>query len=117
MNYDLALFSDDLLPSRGLARHSDPETSQKAAQAISGATEGRILTAFRSQFKAYPSLGRDHGLTDDELCEWITPDAREWPTIKTARSRLSRKQLLANSGQVRLSTRGFKQTVWILRAP
>lgn len=82
------------------ARHSDPETSHAAAQAQTGRAESYILDVFAK-----------HGpLTDDEVCEHL----RDWysPTVKTARSRLTRRGLLVDSGERRPSVRSRPQIVW-----
>ncbi len=85
----------------GLARHDDPETSRRAAQSISGRTERIIYHWF------------DSGpMTDDELCAcvpYLFP-----PTVKSARSRLSKRGLLVASGKTRPSARGREQIVWCL---
>jgi hypothetical protein len=107
----LELSVDDLCPRKrpiesveGLARFGDPETSHDAARRITGRTERAILFFFTN--------GDGHALTDDELCRWL-PDY--WPpTLKAARSRLSKKGALVDSGKRRLSDRGFEQIVWRL---
>lgn len=122
MNDDLTLFSRPILHPRddravedvhGLARFGDPDTSQAAASKITGRTERDILAVYRAKFEAYPSLGRDHGFTDDELVAWL-PTVYP-PTVKSARSRLSKQGLLIDSGARRPSNRGVSQIVWRLR--
>lgn len=88
----------------GAVRHSDPVTSHAAAERISGRTERLILAVF---------AGRDAGLTDDELARAL-PDEYP-PTVKSARSRLSNRGLLIDSGTTRLSSRGCSMTVWVAR--
>jgi hypothetical protein len=83
------------------ARRMDPDTSHAAAGSVEAwVTEDRILRTFAI-----------HGqLTDDELCEWLPL----WhpPTVKTARSRLSKRGLLVDSGERRPSQRGRDMIVW-----
>lgn len=84
------------------ARGCDPITAHVAAATVNepGYTEFRILAAFDV-----------HGaLTDDELVEML-PDFYG-PTIRTARSRLTKKGLIVPTGATRLSGRGRDMTVW-----
>jgi hypothetical protein len=83
------------------ARAVDPATSHAAAAQVTepGWTEFRILAA-------YDSYGP---LTDDELCEAL-PEFYG-PTLKTARSRLTKRGLLEANG-TRPSFRGRDMTVW-----
>lgn len=88
-----------------LARAGDPDTSRQAAQSVTrGMLEKRILA----------QMGLHGPMTDDELC--TCPWLRHYhpPTVKTARSRLSRAGLLVDSGERRLSNRGRKSVVWRL---
>lgn len=83
-------------------RHTDGATSRDAARAVqqhAGALENLILETFCLS---------DH-LTDDELCERL-PE-RHAPTVKTCRSRLSKRGLLVAAGQ-RRNSRGRLQTIW-----
>ncbi len=97
-------------PQAGLVRHSDPVTSVAAARSLTpGRTERRILDAFRVLSCAWPR----QGFTDDELVDLILP-ALHPPTVKSARSRLSKAGLLADSGVTRPSNRGRQSVVWVL---
>lgn len=83
-------------------RHSDGDTSRDAARAVqqfAGQLENLILQTF--------SL--EDGLTDDELAARL-PE-RHPPTVKTCRSRLSKRGLLMAAGQ-RRNGRGRLQTIW-----
>lgn len=85
------------------ARRRDPDTSHEAAAtAESWVTENAILT----KFAIYGPM------TDDELCA----KCPLWhqPTLKTARSRVSKRGLLVDSGERRPSNRGRNQIVWEL---
>lgn len=91
--------------SEARARRRDPGTSRDAARAVqqhAGVLENLILTEFCLQ----------DWLTDDELAERL-PDHHS-PTVKTCRSRLSKRGLLVDSGQVRKNSRGRHQIVWRL---
>jgi hypothetical protein len=85
------------------ARGNDPGTSHAAAAAVSasaGYTQFLIMGAFDA-----------HGdLTDDELCQAL--QAEWWPTVKSARSRLTKAGLLVRTGETRKSVRGVDQIVW-----
>lgn len=86
-------------------RHDDGGTSRDAARAVTqhaGALENAILETFCVEDE----------LTDDELCLRI-PNAYP-PTVKTCRSRLSKRGLLVDSGTVRRNSRGRDMTVWKL---
>lgn len=92
----------------GRARASDPSTSHEAAVVISGRTELLILDAFGD-----PRQGIT--MTDDQLADWLSLAAHTHPpTVKSARSRLSRAGLLVDSGERRPSNRGRQQIVWRL---
>jgi hypothetical protein len=85
-------------------RRSDPDTSHAAAAAPTGALERLILDTF-----AYNG-GTE--LCDDELAArlpWL-----HGPTVKTARSRLSKRGLLVPTEARRPSARGRDQIVWRL---
>lgn len=94
----------------GLARYGDPDTSITAAQHITGRTEREILRIFTEGTSRWASFA----LTDDELCEWVKAYP---PTVKSARSRLSNKRLLVDSGARHKSARGVDQIVWKLGSP
>jgi hypothetical protein len=87
-------------------RHTDPDTSQAAAAAQRpSALEAEIIRVFH--------LHRPHvGLTDDQVCR-LLPD-RYAPTVKTARSRLTKAGVLVDSGQRQRSNRGRDMIVWRL---
>lgn len=89
-------------------RRSDPQTSVDAARTVSGRTERLILAVFRSNRYQV-------GYTDDELCGQFLGACDG--TIKTARSRLSNRGLLVDSGIRRPSQRGRDQIVWALKEP
>jgi hypothetical protein len=91
----------------GLARYGDPDTAHQAARHITGRTEHQILDVFDLAV-----LTRRGGFTDDELCAALP---RVYPpTVKSARSRLSRKGALVDSGGRRVSRRGVPMIVWVL---
>lgn len=105
MTAQLALFVEPR------ARRTDPDTSRAAAQAQTGGVEAVILSTF-----AYAAhlWGRERGgLTDDDLAGILAKDFYG-PTVKTARSRLSKRGLLIDSGARRKSARGRDQIVWRL---
>ena len=84
-----------------LARWQDPATSHEAARKQRGGAAQAILAVFARH---------PEGLTDDEMAaELKTLHA---PTVKSARSRLSKRGLLCDSGQTRLSSRGSPMIVW-----
>lgn len=100
----LALFTQPL------ARHDNPATSADAAAAVAphaGTLEALILETF-----AVERNNRGMGLNDDELCELLAMNHA--PTLKTARSRLTRRGLLVDSGTRRPSQRGRDSIVWSL---
>ena len=83
------------------ARRRDPDTSHAAAKAQSPSVlEASILFAFAA-------FGP---MTDDELCAHFAD--RHEPTVKTARSRASKRGELVDSGLRRPSRRGRDQIVW-----
>lgn len=88
----------------GAVRHEDPETSLAASRKQIGGAEAEIMVVFDRL-----DLG---GLSDDELCACLPG----WhaPTIKSARSRLSRRGLLVDSGVRRLSDTRSAMIVWKL---
>lgn len=89
-------------PPAGAARHSDPVTSLAAARAQRGGIEAAILEVFASFH-----IGN---LTDDELCarlNWAHP-----PTVKSARSRLTKARLLVDAGVRRPSDCGQSMICW-----
>jgi hypothetical protein len=81
-------------------RHTDPETSRAAAASVTVDTETIILYIFQG----------GGNWTDDELAAAL-PD-RYPPTVKTARSRLTREGRLRDTGMRRLSGRGRQMIVW-----
>ena len=86
-------------------RHTDPATSVEAAAVQQPqALEVEILEVFH--------VDGGRGLTDDELVSVLRP--RYGPTVKTARSRLTKRGTLVDTGQRRLSNRGRLMTVWAL---
>lgn len=81
-------------------RHTDPPTSRDAAGSVPPtAVETRILEAFAL-------FG---WLTDPELVEVVEGYG---PTIRTARSRLTKTGVLVATGTTRLSPRGRACIVW-----
>lgn len=85
-------------------RVADPVTSVCAARSVDpGRTERLILDTFAAAGRV--------GLTDDELVAVLVPLYP--PTVKTARSRLSKRAHLVDSGRRRLSNRGRDQIVWV----
>ena len=86
------------------ARAVDTQTALDAARSITpGRTEALILQQFGMCF---------FGMTDDELAGALAP--AHAPTVKTARSRLSKRGRLIDSGRRRPSVRGRDQIVWVL---
>lgn len=86
-------------------RHDSPDTSRDAARAVqqhAGQLENLILTEFCLA----------DGMTDDELA-YVLCDYHA-PTVKTCRSRLSKRGLLVDSGERRKSSRQRDQIVWRL---
>lgn len=99
MMEDLRLWD---VPPHPRARRGDPVTSLDAARSITaGRTESLIVDAYRSH---------RGGLTDDELVALIP--GLYGPTVRSARSRLSGRGDLVDSGVRRLSGRGRAQIVW-----
>lgn len=93
------------LLSEPRSRHDNPETSRDAARAVAqhaGALENLILQEF---------CLHDY-MTDDELCAWLP--SHHAPTVKTCRSRLSKRGLLVDTGERRPSLRRRDQIVWRL---
>ena len=91
----------DLFPAR--SRRSDPLTSRDAAQTVGSTITALVFSTFAGSF---------NGFSDDELCAHLTDDARRWPPIKSARSRLAGQGWLHDSGIRRPSTRCRMQIVW-----
>lgn len=85
--------NQDSLFDKPRARRSDPGTSKAAAARVSArsnAITGQILDL----------LGRyPYGLTKDEVCRGLGVDARYWPTVASALSRLRRKGWLFWDGE------------------
>lgn len=98
----LTLFDSTLNPRH---RRTDPDTSRAAAAAQKpAALEAEIVRVFE--------IDGGRGLTDDELARVL--GARYSPTVKTARSRLTKRGVLVDTGQRRLSNRGRLMAVWQL---
>ena len=96
-------YVEHTLPGMPAARRTDPDTSHAAAASITpGRTERMILSLL------YPALI----LTDDEICELL--GSLHPPTVKSARSRLTKAGLLVDTGERRPSNRGRDQIVWRL---
>lgn len=92
------------------ARTVDPWTSHAAALTVGQGATAAVLNVYRATFE---EIGR--GLTDDEMCARVTDDPRRWPTLKSARSRLTNSGWLYDTGLTRLSERGRAQIVWCYR--
>lgn len=87
------------------ARASDPHTSRAAA--------GKVWSGLADL--VVESLAFHGPATDDELCERLNVIPRRWPSIKTARSRVTHaedpaKRLIVDTGCVRDG-----MTVWAHR--
>lgn len=94
-----------MLLSEPRVRHDSPDTARDAAEAVSH-TAARQETRIMERFAMFGAM------TDDELAA----RSPQWhpPTIKTARSRLSKRGLLVDTGERRPSQRGRDQIVWAL---
>jgi hypothetical protein len=95
------------LLSEPRVRHDNLPTSRDAAAAVSphaGALENIILEEFCLH----------DGMTDEELCAWMPHHYP--PTVKTCRSRLSKRGLLIKAGvrENRENSRGRLMTIWRL---
>lgn len=86
-----------------IARRSDPETSHAAAASVGKGVEHAILALFQTSGQWW---------TDDELAEHF-PTIHP-PTVKSARSRLTKAGFLADSGQRGISNRGRAMVIWRL---
>jgi hypothetical protein len=86
----------------GQARLFDPATSYQAARVIGEGVEHAVYRAHCA----------NDGMTDDELVKGCP--GFYGPTLKSARSRLAKRGLLADSGQRRKSDRGCDSIVWVL---
>lgn len=116
MNADLTFFSEDgtvtrearqrrteaVKVGRALARASDPDTSKQAAAKQWGGIPAAIMELFDTF-----DIG---ALTDDDIAERLS-----WahgPTVKSARSRLTKAGLLTDSGVRRASLTGSEMICW-----
>ena len=90
------------------ARRRDPQTSRDAAASI---TPGRTEALILALFPLVTTVPRA-GFTDDQFAAMLP--GHYSPTVKTARSRLSKAGLLVDSGVRRPSNRGRLQIVWRL---
>jgi hypothetical protein len=88
------------LDGAGAVRATDPQTSRDAARAVTKGVEHSVLQVFNAETR----------LTDDELVERM-PNLHG-PTCKSARSRLSKRGVLVDSGERRPSVRGQPMIVW-----
>jgi hypothetical protein len=86
-----------------LARASDPQTSHQAAASVRDGAVKAIRAAF--------TLRDWH---DDALCDYLV--TLHGPTVKSARSRLTKAGLLKDSGKRAMSHRGHEQIIWTLNA-
>ena len=113
--------SDVMLRNRGnrpvetvtlSSRIGDPSTSDAAAASITpGRTERQIIAAFKNH-----RAMTGEGLCDDELARVLQfTHLLHGPTVKSARSRLTKAGLLVDSGLRRPSSRGRDQIVWRLK--
>lgn len=101
MSGQLAFFSEPR------ARRSDLPTSHQAAKAVSAIASETEYDIAAAVYMLGPS-------TDDEICESLP--AYFPPTVKTARSRMTKKGVLVATGGTRPSGRNRAQTVWALSA-
>ena len=99
MSDQLQLFSEPAV------RRTDPSTSRDAAAAVTP-------EAARQECRIMERFAMFGPMNDDELCA----RSPQWhpPTIKTARSRLSKRGFLVDTGERRPSNRGRDQIVWKL---
>lgn len=86
------------------ARRTDPDTSHAAAASI---TPGRCEDAIIDVF-----VRLDAELTDDEIARWL-PHLYP-PTVKSARSRLTKCGTLIDTGRRAASDRGRAMIIWRL---
>jgi len=94
-----------LLFAEPAARRTDPDTSRDAAEAVEP-------EAARQECRIMERFAMFGPMNDDEL----VARSPQWhgPTVKTARSRLSKRGFLVDSGERRPSVRGRDQIVWRL---
>ncbi len=97
----------DTLFDLGAIRASDPATSRDAAARQGTSARTAILECFR----IYGNL------TDDEMVGCVAATEPRWrgrgATLKTARSRLSKREhLLVNTGRTRVGNLGCQEIVW-----
>lgn len=96
-------------PERAHARHTDPQTSHRAAAAV---TPG--LPELQAVVERY-ALGQAQGFLDVKLCEAL-PDLGP-STLRTRRAELTARNIILDSGR-RLTPDGATtpHTVWIHRS-
>ncbi len=87
------------------ARRSDPSTSQRAAGKVWAGWPQRILDCLAEYGPA----------SDDRICIRLNADPRIWPTIKTARSRVTHAEDPAKRLIVATDREEQGQTVWAHR--
>ena len=87
------------------ARISDGDTATAAAQSITPGRTERVILAHFERCGMW--------LTDDELCRDLG-NLYHGPTVRTARSRLSKAGVLVDSGKRGRSARGRAQICWRL---
>lgn len=86
-----------------LARTTDPDTSHEAAAKVLPGMEAEIWGIV---------LASAEGMTDDELCAHPLMREHHPPTVKTARSRLTKAGLVHDTGERRINARNRKMVVW-----
>ena len=87
------------------SRIGDPSTSDAAAASITPGRTERVILAHFERCGMW--------LTDDELCRDLG-NLYHGPTVRTARSRLSKAGVLVDSGKRGKSARGRQQIAWRL---
>lgn len=77
-----------------LARTTDPETSHRAAQRVQRGWANKVIECLAMYGPA----------SDDRICIRLNVDVRAWPSVKTARSRVTHhrdpsKRLIVDTGE------------------
>ena len=95
----------DLFDGQALARHSDPPTSQAAAEAVRGKEASGMEAIVVNVLKQAPNGYTNHELVEATGLTWNTCTPRIRPLV--------RKGLVADSGCKRPGPTGKKCVVWV----